>query len=54
MDSVEVYGRAKDGFSWKEKTNAVSDMVARVLGSYLSLAGSRKKCRSMQFGGMKN
>ena len=54
MDSLEVYGRAKDDFSWKDKIDAMLDMAARVLGSNLSLAGSGNKWHSMQFGGMKN
>ncbi|XVF31619.1 hypothetical protein REPUB_Repub17cG0006900 [Reevesia pubescens] len=47
IDSLEVYGRAKDEFGWKEKMDAVLDMEARVLGSNSLLAGSGKK-RSMQ------
>ena len=48
IDSLEVYGRAKDEFGWKEKMDAVLDMEARVLGSNSLLAGSGKKCRSLQ------
>lgn len=48
IDSLEVYGRAKDEFGWKEKMDAVLDMEARVLGCNSSAAGSRKKCRTMQ------
>ncbi|OMO52577.1 Zinc finger, ZZ-type [Corchorus capsularis] len=48
IDSLEVYGRAKDEFGWKEKMDAVLDMEARVLGSNSLLAGSTKKSRSMQ------
>ncbi|EOY03818.1 Auxin transport protein (BIG) isoform 1 [Theobroma cacao] len=48
IDSLEVYGRAKDEFGWKEKMDAVLDMEARVLGSNSLLAGSAKKSRSMQ------
>lgn len=48
IDSLEVYGRAKDEFGWKEKMDAVLDMEARVLGSNSSLSGSAKKRRSMQ------
>ncbi|XWS75634.1 hypothetical protein CRYUN_Cryun01aG0107800 [Craigia yunnanensis] len=48
IDSLEVYGRAKDEFGWKEKMDAVLDMEARVLGSNSLLAGSGKKSRSMQ------
>lgn len=48
IDSLEVYGRAKDEFGWKEKMDAVLDMEARVLGSNSVLAGSSKKCRLMQ------
>ncbi|KAK7374677.1 hypothetical protein VNO80_08114 [Phaseolus coccineus] len=48
IDSLEVYGRAKDEFGWKEKMDAVLDMEARVLGSNSSVSGSGKKRRSMQ------
>ncbi|GAV60100.1 ZZ domain-containing protein/E3_UbLigase_R4 domain-containing protein [Cephalotus follicularis] len=48
IDSLEVYGRAKDEFGWKEKMDAVLDMEARVLGCNSTLAGSGKKGRSMQ------
>lgn len=48
IDSLEVYGRAKDEFGWKEKMDAVLDMEDRVLGSNSLLAGSGKKCRSLQ------
>ncbi|KAL4322754.1 hypothetical protein S245_049914 [Arachis hypogaea] len=48
IDSLEVYGRAKDEFGWKEKMDAVLDMEARVLGSHSAVAGSGKKRRSMQ------
>ncbi|KAF3945345.1 hypothetical protein CMV_028261 [Castanea mollissima] len=48
IDSLDVYGRAKDEFGWKEKMDAVLDMEARVLGSNASLAVSGKKRRSMQ------
>lgn len=48
IDSLEVYGRAKEEFGWKEKMDAVLDMEARVLGSNSLLAGSGRKCRSMQ------
>ncbi|KAG5399265.1 hypothetical protein IGI04_021079 [Brassica rapa subsp. trilocularis] len=43
IDSLEVYGRAKDEFGWKEKMDAVIDMEARVLGHGLLLPGSSKK-----------
>ncbi|XP_020102857.1 auxin transport protein BIG isoform X2 [Ananas comosus] len=33
IDSLEVYGRAKDEFGWKEKMDAVLDMEAHVLGT---------------------
>lgn len=48
IDSLEVYGRAKDEFGWKEKMDAILDMEARVLGSNSSLSGSGKKRRSIQ------
>ncbi|XP_048230333.1 auxin transport protein BIG [Ricinus communis] len=45
IDSLEIYGRAKDEFGWKEK---MDDMEAHVLGSNSLLGGSGKKCRSLQ------
>ncbi|KAJ9147476.1 hypothetical protein P3X46_029633 [Hevea brasiliensis] len=48
IDSLEVYGRAKDEFGWKEKMDAVLDIEARVLGSNSLLGGSGKKCQSVQ------
>ncbi|CAN1826672.1 Auxin transport protein BIG [Linum perenne] len=48
IDSLEVYGRAKDEFGWKEKMDAVLGMEARVLGSKSSIAGSGKRCTSVQ------
>ncbi|KAG6720767.1 hypothetical protein I3842_03G077400 [Carya illinoinensis] len=48
IDSLEVYGRSKDEFGWKEKMDAVLDMEARALGSNSSVAASGKKRRSMQ------
>ncbi|OVA16901.1 zinc finger protein [Macleaya cordata] len=48
IDSLEVYGRAKDEFGWKEKMEAVLDMETHVLGSNSRAAGAGKKCRSMQ------
>ncbi|XP_010525132.1 PREDICTED: auxin transport protein BIG [Tarenaya hassleriana] len=47
IDSLEVYGRAKDEFGWKEKMEAVLDMEARVLGCGSLVAGSRKKRASI-------
>lgn len=43
IDTLEIYGRAKDEFGWKEKMDAVLDMEARVLGSSSWVAGSGKK-----------
>ncbi|GLT56357.1 hypothetical protein SLA2020_294010 [Shorea laevis] len=48
IDSLEVYGRAKDEFGWKEKMDAVLDMEARALGSNSLHATSGKKCQSIQ------
>ncbi|XP_020540052.1 auxin transport protein BIG isoform X2 [Jatropha curcas] len=48
IDCLEVYGRAKDEFGWKEKMDAILDMEARVLGSNSLLGGSGKKCQSVQ------
>lgn len=47
IDTLEIYGRSKDEFGWKEKMDAVLDMEARVLGKSL-LAGSARKHRSVQ------
>lgn len=46
IDTLEIYGRAKDEFGWKEKMDAVLDMEARVLGSSSWVAGSVKKQRT--------
>lgn len=48
IDSLEVYGRAKDEFGWKEKMDAVLDMEDRELGCNSLLSGSGRKRRSMQ------
>ncbi|XP_049346360.1 auxin transport protein BIG isoform X2 [Solanum verrucosum] len=48
IDSLEIYGRSKDEFGWKEKMDAVLDMEARVLGCNSWPAGSRRKCRATQ------
>lgn len=48
IDSLEVYGRAKDEFGWKEKMDAILDMEARVLGCNSWGAGSGSKCRTVQ------
>lgn len=48
IDSLEIYGRAKDEFGWKEKMDAVLDMEARVIGCNSWPAGSRRKCRATQ------
>ncbi|KAL8161170.1 hypothetical protein V2J09_012659 [Rumex salicifolius] len=42
IDSLEVYGRPKDEYGWKEKMDAVLDLEARVLGSNSWIGGSRK------------
>ncbi|KAK7266596.1 hypothetical protein RIF29_19245 [Crotalaria pallida] len=52
VDSLEIYGRAKDEFGWKEKMDAVLDMEARVLDSNSSHTGSGKMRRSMQSASM--
>ncbi|KAL7608342.1 hypothetical protein Lser_V15G12756 [Lactuca serriola] len=43
IDTLEIYGRVKDEFGWKEKMDAVLDMEARVLGSSSWASGSGKK-----------
>ncbi|KAG0465972.1 hypothetical protein HPP92_020136 [Vanilla planifolia] len=48
IDSLEVYGRTKDEFGWKEKMDAIIDMEAHVLGASAVAQGPRKKCRIMQ------
>ncbi|GLJ18302.1 hypothetical protein SUGI_0323850 [Cryptomeria japonica] len=47
IDSLEIYGRAKDDFGWKEKVDAVLDIDTQTLsGTSGSIAG--RKHRSMQ------
>ncbi|KAK2986274.1 hypothetical protein RJ640_021843 [Escallonia rubra] len=48
IDSLEVYGRAKDEFGWKEKMDAVLDMENRALGCNSYAPGSGRKCRTAQ------
>ncbi|KAG9448547.1 hypothetical protein H6P81_008512 [Aristolochia fimbriata] len=48
IDSLEIYGRAKDEFGWKEKMDAVLDMEAHALGSSSGIAGAGKKGRLLQ------
>ncbi|KAL8471843.1 hypothetical protein ACS0TY_029181 [Phlomoides rotata] len=48
IDSLEVYGRAKDEFGWKEKMDAILDMEARVLGCNSWSTGSGRKSRAAQ------
>ncbi|GAB2300127.1 hypothetical protein Dimus_038603 [Dionaea muscipula] len=48
IDSLEVYGRPKDEFGWKEKLEAVLDMEAQVLGHSSWIGGSRKRSSSTQ------
>ncbi|KAK9683093.1 hypothetical protein RND81_10G116300 [Saponaria officinalis] len=48
IDSLEVYGRHKDEFGWKEKLEAVLDMEAHALGSNTWTTSSRKKYHSIQ------
>ncbi|XP_068642658.1 auxin transport protein BIG [Aristolochia californica] len=48
IDSLEVYGRAKDEFGWKEKMDAVLDMEAHAFGSSSGTAGTGKKGRLLQ------
>ncbi|GAA0151174.1 ubiquitin-protein ligase [Lithospermum erythrorhizon] len=45
IDCLEVYGRAKDEFGWKEKMDAVLHMETRVLGNRSSATGSSRKSR---------
>ncbi|TVU10927.1 hypothetical protein EJB05_44482, partial [Eragrostis curvula] len=46
IDSIEVYGRAKDEFGWKEKMDAVLDMEA--LGGHSSAGRSGKRPQNVQ------
>ncbi|RZC70316.1 hypothetical protein C5167_033447 [Papaver somniferum] len=48
IDSLEVYGRPKDEFGWKEKMEAVLGMESHVLGSNSRAAGAGEKCRLIQ------
>lgn len=43
VDSLEVYGRSKDEFGWKEKIDAVLDLEAHVLGGGSGASGTGKK-----------
>ncbi|ONK55020.1 uncharacterized protein A4U43_UnF8510 [Asparagus officinalis] len=47
IDCMEIYGRAKDEFGWKEKMDAVLDMEAHALGVSFGGGVSRKQ-RIMQ------
>lgn len=46
IDSLEVYGRAKDDFGWKEKLDAVLDIEAHTLNGAAGTTGRKQK--SMQ------
>ncbi|WOK95227.1 auxin transport protein BIG [Canna indica] len=48
IDSLEVYGRAKDEFGWKEKMDAMLDMEAHVLGGGSGASGAGKKRQTAQ------
>ncbi|CAN6479149.1 unnamed protein product [Victoria cruziana] len=48
IDSLEVYGRAKDEFGWKEKMDVVLNMEAHALAASSGTAGTGKKLRSLQ------
>uniref|UniRef100_J3MVR9 Auxin transport protein BIG n=2 Tax=Oryza brachyantha TaxID=4533 RepID=J3MVR9_ORYBR len=48
LDSIEVYGRAKDEFGWKEKMDAALDMEAHVLGGSSASGKSGKHAQTMQ------
>ncbi|XP_073156563.1 auxin transport protein BIG [Henckelia pumila] len=48
IDSLEVYGRAKDEFGWKEKMDAILDMEAHTLGCNSWSSGSGRKSRCAQ------
>ncbi|RWW77221.1 hypothetical protein BHE74_00014631 [Ensete ventricosum] len=48
IDSLEVYGRAKDEFGWKEKMDAVLDMEVHDVGGASCASGAGKKRRTSQ------
>lgn len=48
IDSLEVYGRAKDEFGWKEKMDAVLDMEVHDVGGASGASGAGKKRRTSQ------
>ncbi|EPS73190.1 hypothetical protein M569_01564, partial [Genlisea aurea] len=48
IDSLDVYGRAKDEFGWKEKMDAILEMEARVLGCNSLTTTSARKSRITQ------
>lgn len=47
IDFLEVYGRAKEEFGWKEKMDALLDMEANTLGPNSSNTGIKKKHMSV-------
>ncbi|XP_075510636.1 LOW QUALITY PROTEIN: auxin transport protein BIG-like [Primulina tabacum] len=48
IDSLEVYGRVKDEFGWKEKMDAILDMEAHTLDCNSWSPGSGRKSRYAQ------
>ncbi|KAF8012749.1 hypothetical protein BT93_I0796 [Corymbia citriodora subsp. variegata] len=48
IDNLEVYGRSKDEFGWKEKVDQLLDMESQVPGSKSLLGGRGGKYRAMQ------
>lgn len=50
IDSLEIYGRAKDEFGWKEKMEALLDIEAHAMGSTSGVTRTGKKCHSLQSG----
>lgn len=48
IDFIEVYGRAKDEFGWKEKMDAALDMEAHVMGGTTAGGKSAKRPQVMQ------
>eukprot|EP01018_Ginkgo_biloba_P024431 Gb_03145 [translate_table: standard] len=48
IDSLEVYGRSKDDFGWKEKLEAVLDMETHAFNATSGTTGAGRKYKSMQ------
>lgn len=48
IDNLEVYGRSKDEFGWKEKMDEALDLESHVPGGKALLGGRGRKFKAMQ------